>query len=217
MQYFSIHIAHLQPSAVHKIIKVFTGGYQMDELYRQNHGSLISINLSTRQLSFYEGGRLSNKYPVGVGKPATPTPTGNYHVRNKTLNPGGVLGTRWIGLSIPGGNYGIHGTNNPSSIGGYVSNGCIRMHNRDVEELFPKVAIGTAVEIRAGSNPSKAKEAQAPKSQGPKGTKNHTVMAGESLWLIAQKYNVELQDLLTVNQLANPELIYPGQTIIIPV
>jgi len=189
----------------------------MDELHRQNHGSLISINLATRQLSFYEGGHLVKKYPVGVGKPSTPTPTGVYHVRNKILNPGGALGTRWMGLSIPGGNYGIHGTNNPSSIGGYVSNGCIRMHNRDVEELFPKVAIGTKVEILSRSNPSKAKEAQAEKPQGPGETKTHTVVAGESLWLIAQKYNVSLQDLLAVNQLDNPELIYPGQTIIIPV
>ena len=86
-----------------------------------------------------------------------------------------------------------------------------------MEELFPKVAIGTAVEIIPGSNPSKAKEVQATKSQRPRETKNHTVMAGESLWLIAQKYNVTLRDLLTVNQLDNPELIYPGQTIIIPV
>ena len=55
------------------------------------------------------------------------------------------LGTRWIGLSRKG--YGIHGTNNPRSIGRRASHGCIRMRNRDVEELFEMVAVGDRVEI----------------------------------------------------------------------
>jgi lipoprotein-anchoring transpeptidase ErfK/SrfK len=55
------------------------------------------------------------------------------------------VGTRWIGLSIKG--YGIHGTNVPSSIGKNVSHGCIRMRNRDVEELFTMVALGDQVEL----------------------------------------------------------------------
>ena len=54
---------------------------------------------------------------------------------------------RWLGLSIPSGNYGIHGTNNPSSIGKAVSNGCIRMYNRDVTELSKTVPLGTPVKI----------------------------------------------------------------------
>jgi lipoprotein-anchoring transpeptidase ErfK/SrfK len=51
----------------------------------------------------------------------------------------------WLGLSIP--HVGIHGTNNPSSIGGFVSKGCIRMQNRDVLELAGLVPIGTPVSI----------------------------------------------------------------------
>lgn len=63
------------------------------------------------------------------------------------MNPGGPFGTRWLGLSAPYGDYGIHGTNNPSSIGKSVSNGCIRMFNNDVIELSNLVPIGTSVTI----------------------------------------------------------------------
>jgi hypothetical protein len=57
------------------------------------------------------------------------------------------LGTRWLGLNVPTGNYGIHGTNAPWSIGRFASNGCIRMHNRDIEAIFPLCPIGTPVQI----------------------------------------------------------------------
>ncbi|MBP2645783.1 MAG: ErfK/YbiS/YcfS/YnhG family protein [Firmicutes bacterium] len=60
---------------------------------------------------------------------------------------GSGFGTRWMGLNVPWGIYGIHGTNNPWSIGRYASHGCIRMRNRDVEELFEWVPIGTEVKI----------------------------------------------------------------------
>ncbi len=58
-----------------------------------------------------------------------------------------VLGTRWMGLDVPWGNYGIHGTNADWAIGTYVSNGCIRMHNWDVEAIYPLVVLGTPVDI----------------------------------------------------------------------
>jgi lipoprotein-anchoring transpeptidase ErfK/SrfK len=51
----------------------------------------------------------------------------------------------WLGLSHP--HYGIHGTDNPISIGGYVSHGCVRMYNRDVLDLANQVPIGTVVII----------------------------------------------------------------------
>ncbi|MCL6635755.1 MAG: L,D-transpeptidase family protein [Peptococcaceae bacterium] len=176
-------------------------------------GSRIVINLAARKLYYYEGNRLVHTYPVGVGKPSTPTPTGLYSVVEKVMNPGGVLGSRWLGLSIPGGKYGIHGTNNPSSIGGYVSNGCIRMHNRDVEELFPRVEPGTPVEIIAGDPDPRKGSAPA---AAPAGSRTHTVQPGESLWEIARKYGKDLNALIQANNLADPDLIYPGQTIIIP-
>lgn len=113
----------------------------------------IRISLSQRRLSLYDRGRLVKSYPVGVGRVATQTPRGDFTIINKVpypnSYPGGplsVFGTVWMGLSRP--HYGIHGTNNPASIGRYVSRGCIRMHNRDVEELARIVPIGTPVRIR---------------------------------------------------------------------
>jgi len=48
-------------------------------------------------------------------------------------------------LTLSGGNYAIHGTNNPGSIGGFVSHGCIRMYNADIRALFSMVGVGTPV------------------------------------------------------------------------
>ncbi len=107
----------------------------------------LLVNTETAKLQFYERGRLIKTYPIAVGKAATPTPTGEYKIVSKIYNPGGNLGTRWLGLSVPHGHYGIHGTNNPASIGKKISNGCIRMHNKDVEELFAMVTLKTPVLI----------------------------------------------------------------------
>lgn len=107
----------------------------------------ILINTALKSLHFYKANRLVASYLVAVGKSSTPTPSGHFKVVTKIYNPGGILGTRWLGLTVAEGNYGIHGTNNPSSIGSAVSNGCIRMHNESVEELFSMVHIGTPVLI----------------------------------------------------------------------
>lgn len=103
------------------------------------------INISAKTLSVYQNGVLIKEYPVATGKDTTPTPTGTFTVINKQLNPGGPYGTRWLGLSIKG--YGIHGTNAPESIGTAASNGCIRMFNSDIEELFDITNTGTVVRI----------------------------------------------------------------------
>ncbi|MBP2653989.1 MAG: hypothetical protein H6Q73_1558 [Firmicutes bacterium] len=105
----------------------------------------IKISLSNKRLSLFQDSRLIKNYPIGVGKTLTPTPTGVLTIVNKRPNPGGPFGVMWLGLSAK--HYGIHGTNNPSSIGGYVSHGCIRMHNHDVLELANRVPIGTIVII----------------------------------------------------------------------
>ena len=95
----------------------------------------IRINLRERQMYLYNGGRLYNTYRIAIGKPSTPSPVGNWIIQNKAVLAGGtVYGTRWMGLNID--NYGIHGNNNPASIGKAVSLGCIRMYNQDVEHIF---------------------------------------------------------------------------------
>lgn len=93
------------------------------------------------------GGKYTKKYPIASGKLRTATPIGLWKVRIKIMNPGGVLGTRWMGLNIPWGNYGIHGTNRPDSIGTNASLGCIRMYNNDVEDLYEKVSLNYDVII----------------------------------------------------------------------
>lgn len=106
----------------------------------------ISIVKSARTLTLLQDNAPARSYPIAIGKPSTPTPVGNYVVASKIPNPGGVLGTRWLGLNYDA--YGIHGTNRPWLIGQMVSNGCVRMHNAHAEELFALVQIGTPVYIR---------------------------------------------------------------------
>ena len=105
-------------------------------------------------------------YPVAVGRRRYSSPAGTFKIVNRIVNPtwyaphhkvvppgkSNPLGTRWMGLSYKG--YGIHGTNDQSSIGHSVSHGCIRMRKADVEELFQLVNIGDEVEMVAG--PSEA-------------------------------------------------------------
>lgn len=107
----------------------------------------IIVDTSQHTLSLYIDDELYNTYPIAVGKPSTPTPKGSFKIANKSTNPGGPYGARWLGLSAYGGHYGIHGTNNPDSIGKDISNGCIRLQNEDVIELYNLISIGTTVEI----------------------------------------------------------------------
>lgn len=105
----------------------------------------IVISLSDRALGLYQGNQLIRRYPVAIGKPSTPTPVGTHKVLEKVLYPGGGLGTRWIGFTYQ--MHGIHGTNRPELIGQEVSNGCVRMHNANVEELYEMVGVGTPVVV----------------------------------------------------------------------
>jgi lipoprotein-anchoring transpeptidase ErfK/SrfK len=118
----------------------------------------IVVSIPDRKLAVLESGRVVKIFSTAVGTPQTPSPSGSYHIvqriadptwytKGKIVPPGksNPLGTRWLGLSVKG--YGIHGTNSPSSIGHNASHGCIRMRNRDVEQLFDMVAVGDAVEF----------------------------------------------------------------------
>jgi lipoprotein-anchoring transpeptidase ErfK/SrfK len=106
-------------------------------------------------------------YPVAVGAPDSPSPVGTftvitrvsnptYYTPGKVVAPGAAtpIGTRWIGLSEKG--YGIHGTDNPKSIGFAKSHGCIRLKNADVERLFERLRTGDIVELHAERPPELA-------------------------------------------------------------
>jgi hypothetical protein len=107
----------------------------------------IVINVGQRILEVYSDGTSYKKYRVAVGKSSTPTPIGEWNIVWKAYDWGTGFGTRWMGLNVPWGIYGIHGTNKPWSIGQFASHGCIRMRNKDVEELFEWLPIGTPVRI----------------------------------------------------------------------
>src|SRR5207302_10547954 len=118
----------------------------------------IVVSIPDRKLAVLERGKVKKVYRVAVGARWSPSPAGNFHIVNKAVAPvyrhkgkvvaaGGSnpLGSRWMGLDAA--HYGIHGTNQPNSIGQAASHGCIRMAAEDVQELFAMATVGDAVEI----------------------------------------------------------------------
>jgi lipoprotein-anchoring transpeptidase ErfK/SrfK len=138
----------------------------------------IVVRIPDRKLALIENGRVVKVFPVAVGAPGTPSPSGEFRVANriekptyyapgKVIKPGPAnpLGTRWIGLSLKG--LGIHGTNEPISIGRRSSHGCIRMRNEDVEELFELVRAGDVVELHRARTEQVAQIFAAPQAPAP--------------------------------------------------
>ena len=113
----------------------------------------IVIKIPSRILELHEDGNVYKKYRIAVGKSDTPSPIGEWVVDWKSYRAGDVFGTRFMSLNVPWGGYGIHGTNQPWSIGRYASHGCIRMRNKDVEELYEWVPVGTPVRIEGQVSP----------------------------------------------------------------
>ena len=141
------------------------------EALAQENGSRparkIVVSIPDRKLAVVESGHVVKIFSTAVGAERTPSPTGTFQIvqripdptwytKGKIVGPGAAnpIGTRWIGLSLKG--YGIHGTNNPASIGHSASHGCIRLRNRDVEELFAMVAVGDVVELHGDRTPELA-------------------------------------------------------------
>ncbi|TYP79577.1 L,D-transpeptidase [Paenibacillus methanolicus] len=106
----------------------------------------IIVDLSDRMLYLLKDDKVIRGFPVGIGRMLTETPTGEFTIVNKQEDPGGPFGVLWMGLSKP--HYGIHGTNDPASIGQMVSKGCVRMYNDDVLALSKLAPVGTRVTIR---------------------------------------------------------------------
>jgi hypothetical protein len=107
----------------------------------------LVVKVPDRCLEVHSDGKLYKRYRIAVGKSDTPSPYGEWIVMWKAYHSGDIFGTRFLGLNVPWGGYGIHGTNRPWSIGRFASKGCIRMRNKDIEELFEWVPVGTPVRI----------------------------------------------------------------------
>ena len=119
---------------------------------------LIVVHRSQQQIVLYRGGQEQKTYTVSTGKPETITPLGWWKIVEKyPVDPPGIYGTRWLGWqrwNPRSGRYewykesppfGIHGTNEPEKIGTAVSSGCVRLQNRDVEEVYDLIPTGTYV------------------------------------------------------------------------
>jgi len=163
----------------------------------------IKIELSSRQLFLTDNNKVLGVYPVAIGKPSTPTPTGNFKVLNKILNPGGALGTRWLQFTTK--QHGIHGTNKPWLIGQAVSHGCVRMYNQNVEMVYSKIIVGSPVIIKHIFQSSNFPE-EPPVI--------YTVKRGDSLWSISLRFNTSIERIKKANNLKDI-IIYPGQKLII--
>ncbi len=113
-------------------------------------GSWIWIDLPQKTLTLYEGTRTIKRYTIASGAWETPSPIGVFYITHRFAGELGGFGTRFLGLNVPWGQFGIHGTNRPGSIGSNASHGCIRMFVRDSEELYGKVANWSRVVIQGG-------------------------------------------------------------------
>jgi len=118
----------------------------------------VLVDKSQNALILKSDEEIIKTYVVATGRNNS-TPTGNFSITNKLLNPTwfktgtvvppdspeNILGTRWLGFNIPA--YGIHGTTNPESLGTQATDGCVRMSNSDVEELYIIVPVGSEVTV----------------------------------------------------------------------
>lgn len=133
----------------------------------------IVLNLPERILYLYRGGAVVKYWGVAIGEDMYPTPTGNFSIMAKEKNPtwepprwlgkkavppgpDNPLGDRW--MQITPDMVGIHGTNDPTSIGGVASLGCVRLYPEAIHELYDQVGVGTRVyviyeQVRVGKDP----------------------------------------------------------------
>lgn len=144
--------------------------------------STIVVRVDENKLYLYDGFDVVRTWSVATAMPGWITPQGDWNLYRKAVNPtwynpaldswgadlpavvpGGPtapMGTRALYITAPG-LIRVHGTPADSSIGTYASHGCIRMHNYEIEELYPMVDVGTRV-IVVGSRPADAVEGDTP-------------------------------------------------------
>lgn len=112
-------------------------------------GYIIFIEIDEKKLYLFKDGQLIKNYPIASGMRNMPSPIGTWKITDKG-EWGKGFGGHWMGLNVPWGSYGIHGTTREDSIGWAASHGCIRMFKKDISELYHMVPLGTLVIIRNG-------------------------------------------------------------------
>ncbi len=133
---------------------IVTVNLQYEEIYTPATGYVgknsiyrIYINLNNQKMYVYKNEEIYETYNVSGGKSSSPSPTGEWIITHKAAW-GDNFGGAWLGLNVPWGKYGIHGTRHTWAIGRQnISGGCIRMNNEDVNELYKFIPCGTKVTI----------------------------------------------------------------------
>jgi lipoprotein-anchoring transpeptidase ErfK/SrfK len=137
------------------------GWVEADEVTEQVDDVVVSVSLGQHVLRVTRDGELAVETPVAVGADATPTPVGQFYVTDviDTGKPNGAYGPFALGLSAHSdvldqfaggdGQIGIHGTNEPTSIGTSASHGCVRVPNEVITALAGNIPLGTPVTITA--------------------------------------------------------------------
>ena len=111
---------------------------------------LVWVELDMKRLTVYENGITAAMYPIAAGTADTPSPIGVFRVVSRFVPDMSGFGTRFLGLNVPWGSYGLHGTNRPDSIGNNASHGCIRLKIKDAEALYQMIPNGTPVVLEGG-------------------------------------------------------------------
>jgi lipoprotein-anchoring transpeptidase ErfK/SrfK len=155
------------PRVLHQRLTRLRAKVNANDLARV-YNTVITIDKAHFKLRLFKGLKFRKSYPVAVGQPAYPTPSGRFAIQDKQVNPvwsvpnspwaGELQGTtveggsaanplkaRWMGIAN---GVGIHGTGEDWSIGTRASHGCIRMHVPDVIDLFSRTPVGTPVLIQ---------------------------------------------------------------------
>jgi lipoprotein-anchoring transpeptidase ErfK/SrfK len=124
-------------------------------------GHSAEVDLSSRRLTLYDGTNAVRTFPVAIGQPGAPTPTGRFFVTVRLRPPriSAVYGAWALGLSAYSevldqfgtgdGQIALHGTSDPSQLGQAVSHGCVRLSNASISALAAQLPVGSPVEIHA--------------------------------------------------------------------
>ena len=154
-----------QPEWLHVLLPVrpngSSGWIRASDVTLATHDYRMLIELGAHRLTVWDGEEVIAEEPIGVGTGSTPTPGGLYYTTELLVPPPGVAAYGPYAYGLSGfsevlfefgggdGQLGIHGTNDPSSIGRDASNGCIRLSNEAITRLAMTLPIGVPVEIKA--------------------------------------------------------------------
>ena len=144
--YIHISDSFLSYNFVHYSVHSINSSSVEDENLGEASWQII-VDLDQLSLFVYKNGMLMKTYACSGGKNKTPSPTGDFKIISKE-SWGEGFGGVWMGLNVPWGTFGIHGTNKPWIIGKEnVSKGCIRMLTENAKELAAMIPLGTPVKI----------------------------------------------------------------------